>query len=71
MRTTFEALCYLLDNELPYAKNFIGGSFLNAACGEWLDSEEPATGRVWLKVANSNGSDVDLAVTAATNAFSR
>jgi hypothetical protein len=47
MRTTFEALCYLLNttnDQQPVAKNFINGSFLNAACGELMDSEEPATG---------------------------
>lgn len=45
MRTTAEILNYLLNNsDQPVAKNFIAGSFLNAACGELLDSEEPATG---------------------------
>jgi hypothetical protein len=96
MRTTAEILNYLLNNsDQPVAKNFIAGSFLNAACGELLDSEEPATGlffvglvffkvfkthkntekfqqflgRVWLKIVNSSTADVDLACSAAHNAF--
>jgi acyl-CoA reductase-like NAD-dependent aldehyde dehydrogenase len=59
------------NNEAPIAKNFIAGSFLNAACGEMIDSEEPATGRVWLKIVNSNSADVDLAASSAHNAFAR
>jgi acyl-CoA reductase-like NAD-dependent aldehyde dehydrogenase len=69
MRTTAEILQYLLNTDQPIANNFISGSFLNATCGDFLDSEEPATGRVWLKVANSNEVDVDLACSAAHNAF--
>jgi len=72
MRTTFEALCYLLNNsnnELPIVKNYIAGSFLNAAGGELLDSEEPATGKVWLKIVKSGSADVDLAASSAHNAF--
>ena len=40
-----------------------------AASGEWLDSVDPSTGRVWARVAASGAVDVDAAVEAARRAF--
>ncbi|KAI6230567.1 Aldedh domain-containing protein [Aphelenchoides fujianensis] len=69
MRSTADALRYLLDDREPVAKNFVNGQFENPQGNQWLDSEEPASGRVWLKVADSDAADVDAAVRAARSAF--
>ncbi|KAI6204680.1 Aldehyde dehydrogenase family protein [Aphelenchoides besseyi] len=69
MRSTEAVLKYLLEDSSPVAKNYINGQFENPKDGKWLDSEEPATGRTWLKVADSNEADVDDAVAAAHSAF--
>ncbi len=50
-------------------QNYINGSMVAPKSGQWLDNFEPATGKVYSQVADSNESDVDAAVTAARNAF--
>lgn len=50
-------------------QNFIGGKFLDPLAGKWLDNIEPATGKVYGYVPDSDSSDIDAAVVAATNAF--
>ena len=50
-------------------KNFIGGEFVEPIGGRYLDNIEPATGKPYSQVADSNARDVDLAVTAAEKAF--
>lgn len=69
MALTKEALLYLLENEDPKIGNFIGNQFVPASCGEYMDSEDPSTGKTWLKVANSNSVDVEAAVNIAHKAF--
>jgi aminomuconate-semialdehyde/2-hydroxymuconate-6-semialdehyde dehydrogenase len=49
--------------------DYIDGRHAPAACGEWLDDVDPATGEVYAKVASSDWRDVDRAVTAAARAF--
>jgi len=49
--------------------NFIDGRHAPAACGEWLDDVDPATGEMYARVASSDGRDVDRAVAAALRAF--
>jgi acyl-CoA reductase-like NAD-dependent aldehyde dehydrogenase len=48
-------------------QNFINGEFVD--CGDFLDSENPATGRVNAKVPIASAEDVDRAVKAAKEAF--
>jgi aminomuconate-semialdehyde/2-hydroxymuconate-6-semialdehyde dehydrogenase len=49
--------------------NFIDGRHVEPASGQYLDNTEPATGKVYSQVADSDGRDVDLAVQAAVRAF--
>src|SRR5213080_4258873 len=50
-------------------KNFIAGHFVDPAGGRYLDNIEPATGKPYSQVADSDGRDVELSVTAADKAF--
>ncbi len=50
-------------------RNFINGEFAAPAGGEWLEVFEPATGRPYAEVADSDGPDVEAAVAAAGAAF--
>ncbi len=52
-------------------KNFIGGKFVEPVGGKFLDNIEPATGKVYSQVPDSDARDVDLAVAAAEGAFPR
>ena len=54
---------------LPQIGNFIGGQFTAPAGGKYLDNIEPATGKPYSKVADSDARDVELAVAAAEKAF--
>jgi aminomuconate-semialdehyde/2-hydroxymuconate-6-semialdehyde dehydrogenase len=49
--------------------NFIAGQLVPPASGQYLDNIEPATGKVYSRVANSDGRDVEDAVQAAARAF--
>ncbi len=49
--------------------NFIGGEFVAPANGNYLDNVEPATGRPYSLVPDSDARDVEQAVTAAQAAF--
>ncbi len=49
--------------------NFIDGKFVAPVGGKYLDNIEPATGKPYSQVADSDSRDVDLAVTAAEKAF--
>src|SRR5260370_32714206 len=55
--------------ELPQIRNFIGGQFGELVGGKYLDNIEPATGKPYSQVADSDARDVDLAATAAEKAF--
>src|SRR5690242_2448981 len=50
-------------------KNFIDGKFVEPVNGKYLDNIEPATGKPYSQVADSDARDVELAVAAADKAF--
>ena len=50
-------------------RNFINGEFVEPIGGRYLDNVEPATGKPYSQVADSDAHDVDLAVAAAEKAF--
>jgi aminomuconate-semialdehyde/2-hydroxymuconate-6-semialdehyde dehydrogenase len=50
-------------------RNFIDGEFVEPISGRYLDNVEPATGKPYSQVPDSDARDVDLAVTAAEKAF--
>ena len=50
-------------------ENFIDGEFVEAVSGKYLDNIEPATGKPYSQVPDSDARDVDLAVDAAEKAF--
>jgi aminomuconate-semialdehyde/2-hydroxymuconate-6-semialdehyde dehydrogenase len=55
--------------ELPRIRNFIDGRFIEPVCRRYLENIEPATGKVYSHVPDSDTQDVDLAVAAAERAF--
>ena len=50
-------------------QNFINGEFVEPVGRRYLDNIEPATGRPYSQVADSDAHDIDLAVAAAKKAF--
>ena len=58
-----------MQTEFPRIKNFIDGQFVEPIGGKYLDNIEPATGKPYSQVADSDARDVDLAVAAAEKAF--
>jgi aminomuconate-semialdehyde/2-hydroxymuconate-6-semialdehyde dehydrogenase len=50
-------------------QNYIDGEFVEPVGGRYLDNIEPATGKAYSQVADSDGRDVELAVAAADKAF--
>lgn len=50
-------------------QNYIDGKFQDALSGKWLDNYEPATGKVYSHVADSDETDLQLAYQAAKKAF--
>ena len=56
--------------ELPKIRNFIDGQFVEPLGGKYLDNIEPATGKPYSLVPDSDAKDVELAVAAAEKAFS-
>src|SRR5438477_7116657 len=59
----------IMRTEALQIKNFIAGRFVDPAGGKYLDNIEPATGKPYSQVADSDGRDVELAVAAANKAF--
>jgi aminomuconate-semialdehyde/2-hydroxymuconate-6-semialdehyde dehydrogenase len=55
--------------ERPQIRNFIDGQFIVPVGGKYLDNIEPATGKPYSQVADSDGRDVELAVAAAEKGF--
>ena len=55
--------------ELPQIQNFIDGQFVEPAGGTYLDNIEPAIGRPYSQVADSDARDIEAAVAAAEQAF--
>lgn len=52
-----------------HLKNFIGGNFLEPRSGQYFENINPATGRVFTHIPDSDERDVELAVEAAKDAF--
>ncbi|HEY9118081.1 MAG TPA: aldehyde dehydrogenase [Roseivirga sp.] len=50
-------------------QNYIGGQFFGPKSGQYLENIEPATGKVYGEIPDSDESDVELAVQAAEMAF--
>ena len=50
-------------------KNFINGQFIAPTNGQYLDNYEPATGKVYSLIPDSDEKDIELAVQAAEKAF--
>lgn len=50
-------------------QNFVDGKYMEPIDGNYIDNFEPATGKVYSLIPNSNEKDVELAVTAAEKAF--
>ena len=50
-------------------QNFINGNYCAPIGGEYIDNYEPATGKVYSLIPNSDERDVELAVKAAEAAF--
>src|SRR4030095_14285623 len=50
-------------------RNFIDGQFVEPVGGKYLDNIEPATGKSYSQVADSDNRDVELAVATAEKAF--
>jgi acyl-CoA reductase-like NAD-dependent aldehyde dehydrogenase len=50
-------------------KLFIGGAWVDAHSGRYLDSYDPATGEPWFEAADADAEDVDRAIQAATKAL--
>src|SRR5437773_31750 len=55
--------------ESPQIQNFIDGQFTEPTGGKYLDNIEPATGKPYSHVADSDARDVDAAAAAAEKAF--
>lgn len=49
--------------------NYIGGEIVAPGSGDYLDNYDPATGRIYSQIADSDATDVDLATEAAKAAF--
>jgi len=52
-----------------YIKNYVKGALVPAKSGKYLDNINPATGKVYSQLADSNSEDVEAAVEAAKKAF--
>lgn len=50
-------------------RNFVAGKFIGPVGGRFLDNIDPATGHTYSHVPDSDSRDVELAVSAADNAF--
>jgi aminomuconate-semialdehyde/2-hydroxymuconate-6-semialdehyde dehydrogenase len=55
--------------ELPQLQNYVDGQFVEPADAKYLANIEPATGKAYSQVADSDGRDVEAAVAAAERAF--
>jgi aminomuconate-semialdehyde/2-hydroxymuconate-6-semialdehyde dehydrogenase len=58
-----------MNTSQTHIQNFIDGDFIAPIGGKYLDNIEPATGKPYSQVADSDSRDVDLAVDAAEKAF--
>src|SRR5712692_10229009 len=58
-----------MQKEFHKIRNFINGQFVEPTTGKYLYNIEPATGKPYSQVADSDSRDVDLAIAAAEKAF--
>jgi aminomuconate-semialdehyde/2-hydroxymuconate-6-semialdehyde dehydrogenase len=58
-----------VQTKLKRIENFIDGQFVEPVGGKYLDNIEPATGKPYSLVPDSDARDVELAVAAADKAF--
>ena len=49
--------------------HYIDGQFVAPKAGVWFETENPYTGKAWAKIPRGDASDVEIAVTAAKDAF--
>src|SRR5262245_54667990 len=68
-RREVERLNSTVRTESPQIQNFIDGKFAEPIGGKYLDNIEPATGKPYSQVADSDARDVEAAVAAAEKAF--
>lgn len=50
-------------------KNYINGNFIPSQTGNFLENKEPATGKTYSKLPDSNEKDMDFAIASAKKAF--
>ncbi len=50
-------------------QNYIDGKYVDPVNGQWIDNVEPATGKAYGRIPDSDADDVQLAVDAAKKAF--
>ena len=56
--------------DIPYhLENYIGGNLIGPLSGKFLDNTNPATGKVYGQIPDSNEKDIEVAVHAAQKAF--
>ncbi|MGW5385767.1 aldehyde dehydrogenase family protein [Nocardia sp. NPDC003963] len=48
---------------------FIGGKLCPAENGRWIDSVDPASGRIWARIPDGEAADIDAAVESAQSAM--
>jgi len=58
-----------VQKDFPQILNFIGGEFREPVGKKFLDNIEPATGKPYSRVADSDARDIDLAVASAERVF--
>jgi len=54
---------------MDYLKNYINGTYCDAASGTWIDNYNPSDGSVYAQIPDSSKQDVANAYTAAQDAF--
>lgn len=57
------------DSALTKYRMYIDGQWVEAASGEYFESDNPYTGKPWAQIARGNAADADRAVQAARKAF--
>jgi len=50
---------------------YIDGQWVDPASGQWLDTENPYTGKAWAQIPRCNAQDAERAVAAAWQAFDK
>lgn len=59
-----------MKTDIPYhLENYIGGNLIGPLSGRFIENINPATGEVLCMIPDSDGKDVEVAVTAAQKAF--